>query len=118
VETDRERQRPLYMIDWFDLALNALWIAGLAILLAAFSYHRWLATEHGLAFRELRSQRSWKLPFASGMLLVCSGVAGGLVERWWERALWTVLGMWYAYQLMLVLRHPENRSLVTKPKAF
>jgi putative copper export protein len=94
------------MIDWVNLAFNALWIFGLSILLAAVSYHRWLAWEQDGAFRELMSRRSWKLPFASGMLLVCGGVAGGIVERGWERAIWTALGAFYAYQLMLVLRQP------------
>jgi hypothetical protein len=106
------------MIDWVNLAFNALWVAGLGTLLAALSYHRWLASEHGRRFRELMTERTWKLPFASGMLLVCGGVAGGIAERWWERVVWSVLGAWYGYQLMLVVWRPARRWLLTKPKAL
>jgi hypothetical protein len=45
------------MIDWVDLGFNALWILGLAILLAAFSYQRWLAYEYGRGRREVQWQR-------------------------------------------------------------
>jgi hypothetical protein len=96
------------MIDWINVAFNALWISGLAILLAAVSYHRWLTWEQDATFRELMSRRSWKLPFAGGMLLVCGGIAAGIAERGWERAIWTGLGAFYGYQLMLVLRRPDK----------
>lgn len=98
------------MIDWVALGFNALWMLGLAILLAAFSYHRWLAHEYGRALRDVLSQRSWKLTFTSAMLLVCGGVAGGIVERWWERMIWTALGAAYGYKLVIVLRLPDKRG--------
>jgi hypothetical protein len=98
------------MIDWVDLGFNALWILGLAILLAAFSYQRWLAYECGRSLRAVLSQRSWRLTFTGGMLLVCGGVAGGIVERWWERMIWTALGTVFGYRLVLVLRRPDKRA--------
>jgi hypothetical protein len=44
------------------------------------------------------------------MLLVCGGVAGGIVERWWERMIWTALGTVFGYRLVLVLRRPDKRA--------
>jgi hypothetical protein len=35
------------MIDWYLVATSGLWILGASILLAAFSYHQWLAGERG-----------------------------------------------------------------------
>ncbi len=32
------------MIDWASVAWNSCWIVGLSLLLAVFSYNRWLAT--------------------------------------------------------------------------
>ena len=52
------------MIDWVNVALNALWILGLSIILAAFSYHQWLAGETASRLRELWSQPSWQIPFS------------------------------------------------------
>ena len=51
----------------------SLWILGLSILLAAFSYHDWLAKETGQRRRELFRRRSWRLPFAAGIVLTCAG---------------------------------------------
>jgi len=33
------------MIDWYMVAANGLWIAGLSVVVAAFSYHDWIARE-------------------------------------------------------------------------
>lgn len=87
------------MTDWMNVALNALWIAGLAILLAAFSYHRWVAAESSSSLRSVLSRRSWKLPRSCGALLTCLGVGYGLADRWWERTLWTGLALACAFQL-------------------
>ena len=92
------------MIDWVNVALNAFWILGLAIILAAFSYHQWLARETASRLRELWSQPSWQIPFSAGMLLTCIGLGYGVAERWWERTIWTTLAATCAVQLAMGLR--------------
>ena len=95
------------MIDWVNVALNALWIFGLAIILAAFSYHHWLAGETSCRLRDVLSYRSWKIPFSTGMLLTCIGFGYGVADRRWERAIWTALALAFAYQLAVDL--PRRR---------
>ena len=41
------------MIDWFNLAVNALWVLGCAVVLAALSYASWEASRN----QELMSAR-------------------------------------------------------------
>jgi hypothetical protein len=87
------------VIDWANVALNGVWIAGAAILVAALSYHRWLAQETSVTFKSMRARRSWKISVSAGMALVCLGVGCGLADRRWERVLWTGLLIGFGFQL-------------------
>ena len=98
------------MIDWRFVGVNSLWILGCSIILAAFSYHDWLARETARRLRDVLSQPSWKLPFSGGMLLVCFGFGFGLGERWWEKAIWTALAMSYGFQFVRVLRRGQKKA--------
>ena len=86
------------MIDWWFVAVNALWILGLSIVLAAFSYHDWLRRETGHRWKEVRAQPSWRFPFSGGMLLLCLGMGLGREVAWWERMLWGLLAASFAWQ--------------------
>ena len=85
------------MIDWYLVFTSSLWIFGLSIVLAAFSYHHWLAGETHRRLREQLKQASWLAPLCAGMTLV--GLGFGLSERarWWERIIWFVLAAWFAW---------------------
>ena len=98
------------MIDWVNIALNALWILGLSTILAAFSYHRWLAGETSRRLRDVLAQPSWRLPFTVGMALTCVGFGYGLAVRWWEKTIWTALALSYAWQFVMVLRHRRKKA--------
>jgi hypothetical protein len=98
------------MIDWVNVALNALWILGLSVILAAFSYHHWLAAETSRPLRQVLSQPSWTVPFSSGMALSCVGFGYGLGVRWWERAIWTALSLVFAFQLLTTLRQGRRKT--------
>ena len=98
------------MIDWVNVALNALWILGLSMILAAFSYHHWLASETSRRLRDVLAQPSWKLPFTAGMVLTCVGFGYGLAERWWERTIWTALAVTCAVQLAKATRSGRHED--------
>ncbi len=98
------------MIDWVGVALNAVWIAGLAIVLAAFSYHDWLARETDRRLRDVLALPSWKLTFFGGMLLACVGFAYGLSDRWWQKVIWMILALSFAYELMLLWRQGRPKG--------
>ena len=93
-----------YVIDWLTVSLSALWITGFAILLAAFSYHHWLAAETSRRLRDVLTERSWKVPRSVGGVLICIGFGYGVADRWWERVVWTGLAVIFAYWLMTDLR--------------
>jgi hypothetical protein len=75
------------MIDWQSLFLNSLWILGLAILLAGFSYYYWLATESERPLRTLLQGRSFQQFAWLGLALVAAGLAG-TSQQLWERLIW------------------------------
>ena len=64
---------------------HALWIAGLAVLLAAFSWRRWAAGEG-------RETRRSGLALNLGLILVCGGLAA-TGRGWWERIVWGLLAL-------------------------
>ncbi len=86
------------MIDWGYVVTNSLWILGLSMILAAFSYHDWLARESKQSRRDLLQRPSWRLPFSTGMLLFCLGLGLGREATWWEQSLWGVLAISFAWQ--------------------
>ena len=99
------------MVDWVSAVVNALWIVGLAIILAAFSYHQWLAGETSRRLRDVLSQPSWKILFAAGMVLTCVGVGYGLAEQWWEKPIWTTLAISFGWQLVMVFRQGRKKAV-------
>ena len=98
------------MIDWVNVSFNSLWILGLSVILAAFSYHHWLAGETSRRLRDSLAHASWKLPFSVGMVLTCVGFGYGLAERWWEKTIWTALALFYGWQFVMVLRHIRREA--------
>lgn len=74
------------MIDWLYVAVNCLWILGLATVVAAFSFHNWqrqvLKRPLGVQLRE----RSWQVSLGAGLSLV--GLSLAVMprsERWYVR---------------------------------
>lgn len=92
------------MIDWTYVGTNGLWILGLSIILAAFSYHDWLAHETGQRRRDLFKRPSWRLPFSTGMILFCLGLGLGRQLAWWERMFWGALAFSFVWRLGRQLR--------------
>jgi hypothetical protein len=100
------------MIDWVYVARNALWILGLSIALAALSYAGWWAAENDGAGPRVRWHVRWPArwralwglpvltrPLAAGMTLFCASLAWGST-RWWETALWALLGLAFVAQFI------------------
>src|SRR5258708_7647924 len=91
---------------------NGLWILGLSNLLTAFSYHDWLAKTTGRRRRELWPLRSWRLPSAFGMLLTCAGWGLAQADRGWQKTLWCALSLWFAWDVLEVLRRAPRKPAV------
>jgi len=85
------------LIDWLFVARNALWILGLSIAFAAWSYTSWWGATRHLRVRQALGRPLFQVPFSAGMMLFTASLAWG-ATRWWERALWIVLGLSFAWQ--------------------
>lgn len=88
------------MIDWTSLIINSFWVLGLAIILAAFSYHHWAAHEAGRSLREQLNQNSFQFFAWLGFTLVAVGLAG-TSRQTWEMVVWILFalaGAFYAWQ--------------------
>lgn len=71
------------MIDWRGIATNALWITGLAVLLATFSYRRYQAGQE-----KTNDEDEYQHIFYDvGLLLFCAGLLFA-ANSWLERGAW------------------------------
>ena len=74
------------VIDWAYLGAHFLWIFGLSLILAAFSYHTWLSQELQRPFSAQFRERSWQLAVNAGLsLMLLSITVMPPNERWWTR---------------------------------
>lgn len=87
------------MIDWYGVFRNALWIMGLAVVLAAFSYTDWQrnSQQPKRGLRQALAAPAFRAAFSLGMVLFCAGLALSS-RRWWEIAAWAVLALLFAWQ--------------------
>ncbi|MBK8986050.1 MAG: hypothetical protein IPM39_08210 [Chloroflexi bacterium] len=91
------------MINWFSVFINSFWIVGLALLLAAFSYHYWLAGDSQRPLRTQLDAPSFLKPFWLGMALVGIGLAG-TSQPLWETGIWTFFALLSLYNLFTLVR--------------
>ncbi len=88
------------MIDVRFVIAHGLWILGTAVVLAAFSYHGWLARERQIPLRQvLRGAGGWRMSIVTGVLLVACGFLLMQGTHWWERGLWLLALAWVAFDL-------------------
>jgi hypothetical protein len=87
----------LDLIDWSAVVRNALWIAGLSIVLAGWSYTSWWAARRGVRMRTALGRRIFLVPFAAGMALFSGSLAWGAGQLW-ERGLWILLVFAFSWQ--------------------
>ena len=78
------------MIDLRGLIANALWIAGLALLLAALSWASWAAGIMGQRFRAMWGRPGVQQAAHVGLALLSAGLAA-TARTWWEQVLWALL---------------------------
>ena len=88
------------MIDWFGVASSALWIFGLAILLAAVSIAYSLSAGGDASVRQILAQSSCRVATAGGLLFFALGMFSS-VEVGWEKVGWAaviLLSLWKGIQ--------------------
>ncbi len=75
-----------------DVLSNALWILGLAVIVATWSYARYAAYRSGVRVRDRLEALPYALAVDAGLLLLIAGLVW-TETRWWARVLWGVLGV-------------------------
>ena len=80
------------MIDIQSIILNGLWILGLSVILATWSYARYTAHRDRIKTRAKLNELKYALILDGGLVLFIAGMAG-TENRWWARVLWFVIGI-------------------------
>jgi len=80
------------MIDVWGVFSNSLWILGLAVLLAVWSYASYEAGRRKQRIRHVTHEFGYALALNAGMVLFLAGMAT-TEDRWWARVLWIVIGL-------------------------
>ena len=96
------------MINWQSVIFNSLWILGLAVLLAAFSYHYWVAAVSERPLREQLRKPGFLRFMWAALLLVCIGLAG-TSQQLWEIVIWGVLALFALVNIAGLSRRPAQQ---------
>lgn len=80
------------MIDVWGVFSNSLWIFGLAVLLAVWSYASYEAGRTKQKVRVILERLGYALALDAGLLLFLLGMVT-TEDRWWARALWIVISL-------------------------
>jgi len=74
----------LNLISWYGLAGNALWICGLAVLLATLSMVHLEARAGGQGLFRRLGERGPQMAIAAGLVLFSGGLLLGS-DAWWQK---------------------------------
>jgi hypothetical protein len=93
------------MLDWKGIGVNALWVIGLALCLAAVSHADWWAHSRRVTRRRAWGTPMFLRPFYAGLLLVAASLFLG-ADSMTERILWGAWSLLLAGQSIQVWRRP------------
>ncbi|MEA3309603.1 MAG: hypothetical protein U9Q70_08860 [Chloroflexota bacterium] len=80
------------MIDWYGVFANALWISGLALLLAVWSMAYYESQRSGRRVRVVWTSAGYRWAGTVGLVLFCGGLTA-TDERLWAQLLWGLLAL-------------------------
>lgn len=97
---------PGQMFSLQEIFIDALWIIGLAGVLATLSYMNWWRSYNRWTWRWLFSLPRMLIPLCVSMEFFCIGVAvKGLLAvpraPWWETVAWSALAVLFAIQTVV-----------------
>lgn len=96
------------LINWADLARNALWILGLSVAFAAASHASWHASARGERLRAQLGDPAFLIPVSAGLLLVTVSLAWGATLVW-ERWLWVASCAGFFWHILMLRRQGRAR---------
>ena len=95
------------MIDWINVAANALWILGCAVALAGLSYSDWLAGQEQAKLRVVLQYPKMQVVFNLAGTLFSAGLAW-TSDTWYEIGLWVLLAAAFLWQMVLSIQAQRN----------
>lgn len=98
-----------------SVLLNSFWIVGLALLLAALSYHADQAHRLQRPLREQLSARSFAVSAWVAMTLIGAGLAGTSAQ-WWEVVVWALFALFALFNAINAWRSEGHRALDDMPE--
>ncbi len=89
-----------------QLLFDALWVLGVASLLATFSYMNWVRAARSLGWKTMFSLPRFLIPLCVSLELFCIGLAvnGAMAYQpapWWETGAWSGLALIFAIQTII-----------------
>ena len=86
------------LVWWMVITVvtNGLWLVGLALLLAAFSYHYNEARQSERPLKRQLQRRSFSLVAWVSLFLIGAGLAA-TSQQWWEAAIWILFTLYAVY---------------------
>jgi drug/metabolite transporter (DMT)-like permease len=103
----------LDLIDWRLVGFSALWLGGLSVILAAFSFGDYTASQRRLRTRAVLAWPGYQAAFNGGLVLFCLGLMGSAFV-WWQQALWAVLAVAFGYQTWAAWRRRTRPAAPSK----
>jgi hypothetical protein len=104
------------VIDWANLAANALWILGCALILATLSYASWEASVYNEKMGTRLGRPSYQVALYLGLFLFAAGLAATAAALL-ARIVWCILALLSLVFLILAARQTrrETESPTTPP---
>jgi phosphoglycerol transferase MdoB-like AlkP superfamily enzyme len=98
-----------------DLFIDALWVLGLAGVLATLSYMSWYRNLRRWSWRTMSAMPLMLSPLCFSLALFCLGMAlnGAGTDQsspWWQTAAWSVLTLLFAVQCVMVTRDGRRKG--------
>jgi hypothetical protein len=98
------------MINWYGIFSSALWVLGLAILLASLSWSVYQAAHSNSSWRHLMVRASYMQATATGMTLLTLGLGFLQGSTLWQSMLWFILAAGFATIAWQAHQQPSERS--------
>lgn len=89
------------MINWQSVIFNSLWISGLTLLLAGFSYRYWEASQNNFTMRVQLSRPDFLRLLWVSVFLISIGLAS-TSQHLWEMAIWVGFAL-FSFGIIVVL---------------
>ncbi|NOX62010.1 MAG: hypothetical protein GXP42_08700 [Chloroflexi bacterium] len=86
------------MINWYSLFTASIWVSGLALILATFSYASYRASVSEARLRLVLFAPNTQFTIFLGLTLFALGMGLGAFSRRWEFFLWLALAASFAFQ--------------------